>query len=214
MKSRPGKPARQSADQNPIAMIIKGVLTRFLFAIVFFITSFIFVSPGDALARDKAVLSHIKLANTRDDLFAYFKVENAFNEKNIQAIENGISTSFTFYVTLYKTSSSLFDKKIIDIKTRATIKYNSMKQEYTVVCMWKDAPPLITKSFDEAKIWMTEIDNLKVVPLGRLVKGDKYQIRIKAELEKVTLPLSLHYVFFFVSYWDFETDWYVINFTY
>ena len=74
-------------------MIIKGVLTRFLFAIVFFITSFIFVSPGDALARDKAVLSHIKLANTRDDLFAYFKVENAFNEKNIQAIENGISTS-------------------------------------------------------------------------------------------------------------------------
>jgi len=107
-----------------------------------------------------------------------------------------------------------FDKKIIDIKTRATIKYNSMKQEYTVVCMWKDAPPLITKSFDEAKIWMTEIDNLKVVPLGRLVKGDKYQIRIKAELEKVTLPLSLHYVFFFVSYWDFETDWYVINFTY
>ncbi|WP_343054519.1 DUF4390 domain-containing protein [Desulfobacter latus] len=189
-------------------------MTRFLFAIVFFITSFIFVFPGGAFARDKAVLSHIKLANTRDDLFAYFKVENAFNEKNIQAIENGISTSFTFYITLYKTSSSLFDKKIIDIKTRATIKYNSMKEEYTVVCEWKDAPPLITKSFDEAKIWMTQIDNLKVVPLGRLVKGDKYRIRIKAELEKVTLPLSLHYVFFFVSYWDFETDWYVINFTY
>ncbi|WP_353806870.1 DUF4390 domain-containing protein [Desulfobacter sp.] len=39
-------------------------------------------------------------------------------------------------------------------------------------------------------------------------------MRIKAELEKVTLPLWLHYIFFFVSYWDFETDWYVINFTY
>lgn len=195
-------------------MIIKGEVTRFLCAIVFFITGFLFISPRDALAHDKAVLSHIKLANTRDDLFAYFKVENAFNEKNTQTIENGISTSFTFYVTLFKTSSSLFDKKIIDIKTRATIKYNSMKQEYRVVCQWKDAPPLITKSFDEAKTWMAEIDNLKVVPLNRLVKGDKYQIRIKAELEKVTLPLSLHYVFFFVSYWDFETDWYVINFTY
>jgi len=73
---------------------------------------------------------------------------------------------------------------------------------------------LITKSFDEAKTWMTEIDNLKVVPLNRLIKGDKYHIRIKAELEKVTLPLWLHYIFFFVSYWDFETDWYVINFTY
>lgn len=214
MKSRLGKQARQSVDPNPMPMIIKGVVTRFLFAIVFFITGFLFISPGATLAHDKAMLCHIKLANTRDDLFAYFKVEKAFNEKNIQAIENGISTSFTFYVTLYKTSNSLFDKKITDIKTRATIKYNSMKQEYTVVCRWKDDPALITKSFDEAKTWMTEVDNLKVVPLNRLVKGDKYRIRIKAELEKVTLPLSLHYVFFFVSYWDFETDWYVINFTY
>ena len=195
-------------------MKIKSAFTRFLCAVVFFITGLFFIVPEVVLARDNAVLSDIKLANTRDDLFAYFKVEKAFNEKNIQAINNGISTSFTFYVTLFKTSNSLFDKKIIDIETRATIKYNSMKQEYTVVCQWKDAPPLITKSFDEAKTWMTEIDNLKVVPLDRLVKGGKYQIRIKAELEKVTLPLSLHYVFFFVSYWDFETDWYVINFTY
>ena len=195
-------------------MKIKRAFTRFLCAVVFFITGLFFIVPEVVLARDNAFLSHIKLANTRDDLFAYFKVEKAFNEKNIQAINNGISTSFTFYVTLFKTSSSLFDKKIIDIETRATIKYNSLKQEYTVVCPWKDAPPLITKSFDEAKTWMTEIDNLKVVPLDRLVKGGKYQIRIKAELEKVELPLSLHYVFFFVSYWDFETDWYVINFTY
>ncbi len=195
-------------------MIIKGAVTRFLFAIVFFITGILFSTPAIVLAHDDALLSHIKLANTRDDLLAYFRVENAFNEKNTQAIDNGISTSFIFYVTLYKTSSSLFDKKIIDIKTSATIKYNSMKQEYAVVCQWKDDPPLITKSFDAAKTWMTEIDNLKVVPINQLVKGDKYQIRIKAELEKVTLPLWLHYVFFFVSYWDFETDWYVINFTY
>nr|WP_321402982.1 DUF4390 domain-containing protein [uncultured Desulfobacter sp.] len=172
------------------------------------------IVPDNAFASNDAALSNIKLANTRDDLFTYFKVENAFNEKNTQAIENGISTSFTFYVTLFKTSNSLFDKKIADIKTRVTVKYNSMKQEYTVVCQWKDSPALITKSFDEAKTWMTEIDNLKVVPLNQLVKGDKYQIRIKALLDKVTLPLSLHYVFFFVSYWDFETDWYVINFTY
>lgn len=195
-------------------MIIKGAVIKFLCTVLFFLPGIFFIVPDMALARDNAVLSQIKLANTRDDLFAYFKVEKAFNEKNIQAIENGISTSFTFYVSLYKTSSSLFDKKMTDIKTQATIKYNSMKQEYTVVCRWKDAPALITKSFEEAKTWMTEVDNLKVISLERLVKGDKYQIRIKAELEKVTLPLWLHYVFFFVSYWDFETDWYVINFTY
>jgi hypothetical protein len=31
---------------------------------------------------------------------------------------------------------------------------------------------------------------------------------IKAKLDKVRLPLYMEYVFFFVSLWDFETDWY------
>ena len=37
---------------------------------------------------------------------------------------------------------------------------------------------------------------------------------VKAELEKVRLPLYLHYVLFFVSLWDFETDWFTIDFIY
>jgi len=36
----------------------------------------------------------------------------------------------------------------------------------------------------------------------------------KAELNKLTLPFHLHYVLFFVSLWDFETDWYTIDFVY
>jgi len=33
-----------------------------------------------------------------------------------------------------------------------------------------------------------------------------------AELDKIRLPLYLHYVFFFLSLWDFETDWYAVDF--
>lgn len=35
-----------------------------------------------------------------------------------------------------------------------------------------------------------------------------------AELNKIRLPFHLHYVFFFLSLWDFETDWHTIKFTY
>ena len=59
---------------------------------------------------------------------------------------------------------------------------------------------------------MAEIDRLKVVPLNQLEKGRQYQLRAKAQLDKLTLPLYLHYVLFFVSLWDFETDWYTIDF--
>ncbi|MFH2060117.1 MAG: DUF4390 domain-containing protein [Pseudomonadota bacterium] len=170
--------------------------------------------PMPALAENMAVIESIKLANTRDDLLTYFDVKKAFNEKIVQAVHNGIPTTFSFYITLYKTDGSWFDKKIADIQIKSTLKYNSLKKEYSVTRPWKDDAIIFTQSFDEAKALMTEIDNQKIIPLNQLVKGDKYQLRIKAELDKVTLPLSLHYVLFFVSFWDFETNWYLINFTY
>ena len=61
---------------------------------------------------------------------------------------------------------------------------------------------------------MSEIKSLHIIPLDKLTKGSQYQIKAKAELSKLTLPLSLHYILFFVSLWDFETDWYTIDFTY
>jgi hypothetical protein len=61
---------------------------------------------------------------------------------------------------------------------------------------------------------MADIDNLKVVSLDSLEKGVQYQIKAKAKLDKLTLPFYLHYVFFFLSLWDFETDWYTVSFYY
>lgn len=167
-----------------------------------------------AMAESTAVIENIKLANTRDDLLTYFDVKQAFTEKINQAVLNGVPTTFSFYITLYKTDGSWFDKKISNIQIKSTLKYNPLKKEFSVLRPWKNEKPVITQSYEEATALMTEIDNLKIISLARLVKGDKYQLRIKAELEKVTLPLSLHTVFFFVSFWNSETNWYLINFTY
>jgi hypothetical protein len=170
--------------------------------------------PLTAFTEETAAIENIKLANTRDDLLAYFDVKKAFTDKINQAILNGVPTAFSFYITLYKTDGSWFDKKISDIQIKSNLKYNSLKKEFSVLRPWKSEKAIVTQSFEEAKSLMTEIDNLKIIPLNQLVKGDKYQLRIKAKLDKVTLPLSLHTVFFFVSFWDFETNWYLINFTY
>jgi len=170
--------------------------------------------PSPAPAKEVAEIRDIRLVNTRDDLLTYFEITQAFSDKINQAVLNGVPTTFSFYIALYKSDGSWLDKNIADIQIKSTIKYNSLKKEFSVLRPWKSENPVITQSFDEAKALMTEIDNLVIVPLNRLVKGDKYQLRIKAELDKVTLPLSLHNIFFFVSYWNFETNWYLINFSY
>jgi hypothetical protein len=105
-------------------------------------------------------------------------------------------------------------KKISELKILHTIKYDSLSNEYIVERSWDANTRRVMESIDEAKKLMAEIDSLKVVELNRLEKGSQYQIRTKAKLRKLTLPFYLHYVLFFVALWDFDTDWYTIDFIY
>ena len=168
---------------------------------------------GVAMAKD-ATLTNIIVTNTRDDLLVYLSVEGAFTQKMEDAVKNGVPASFTFFVNLYRTRSMWLDKKLADLTITHTIKYNSLKKEYAVSRSWDSNSPVILQSFDAAKKLMTEIDSLKVIPLGLLERGKQYQIQAKAKLSRVTLPYYLHYVLFFLSLWDFETDWYTIDFIY
>jgi len=131
-----------------------------------------------------------------------------------QAIENGIPTTFSFFVTLDRMRNFWFDSELADITVTHTIKYNNLKKEFTVTRSEAPGNPVVTHVFAEARKAMAEVNSLKVCELKELVKGCPYQINVKAQLEKVKLPLYLHYVFFFVSLWDFETDWYTIDFYY
>jgi len=165
------------------------------------------------LAQD-AVLQNIIVTNTRDDLLVYLSVEGAFREKMIKAIFSGVPTSFSFFIELYQVRNLWPDKKLADIKITHTIKYDNLKKEFTVIRSWNEDKPVTTQSFLEARKLMSDVDGINVVPLKLLEKGRRYQIQAKAQLSKLTLPFYLHYVLFFVSLWDFETDWYSIDFIY
>ena len=168
---------------------------------------------GLAMANN-ATLTNIIVTNTRDDLLVYLSVEGAFTQKMENAVKSGVPASFSFFVNLYRVRDMWLDKKMADLTITHTIKYNSLKKEYAVSRSWDSNSPVIVQSFDAAKKLMTEIDSLKVIPLGLLEKGRQYQIQAKAKLSRVTLPYYLHYVLFFLSLWDFETDWYTIDFIY
>lgn len=191
-----------------------GFSIRILPLLVMLLMSVPLSAAPPAGADETAQLVNIRLANTRDDLIAYFEVKGAFTRKINEAVLNGIPTTFSFYMSLYQDQKTWFDKKISDIEFKSTVEYDNLKKEFVVTRPWKSEKPVVTKSFDEARLLMTQINNVKVADLSDVVKGGKYQIRIKAELDKIELPLYLHYVLFFLSYWDFETDWYLINFTY
>lgn len=161
-----------------------------------------------------AALTNIVVTNNRDDLLLYVNATGAFSEKTQNAIKSGVPTTFTFYITLNRERSYWFNKSIVDLKVTHSIKYDNLKKEFQIDRSWDSGGPVITSSFEEAQQLMIRIDSLKIVSLGQLEKGRHYQIRAKAELSKFTLPLHLHRVLFFLTFWDVETDWYAIDFTY
>ena len=56
--------------------------------------------------------------------------------------------------------------------------------------------------------------DFRVISLDRLDPEATYTLRVKVKLAKKTLPLYFHYLIPFSSLWDFETDWYTIDFRY
>ena len=173
----------------------------------------ILIGHGPVFAQE-ARLTNITVSNTRDDLLLYLNLEGAFSEKLNKAILSGVPATFFFLTKLNKVRNIWIDQGIADITVTHTIKYDNLKKEFIVRRSWRKNEPEITKSFSEAQKWMTEVNSLKIIPLGQLEKGQQYQLRTKAEVSKQTLPFYLHYVLFFVSLWDIETDWYTIDFIY
>jgi hypothetical protein len=159
-------------------------------------------------------LTDLTITNTRDNLLVYMRVQGAFRQDMTEAAHSGVPTTFSFLASLYETRSLWFDKQISEITATHTLSYDALKEEFSVTRSWEAGPARVTRSFEEARQWMTSVERLKVATIDQLQKGKSYQLRAKAELSQLTLPFYLHYVLFFLSYWDFETDWYTVDFIY
>ncbi len=177
------------------------------------IMSLIFLLQIPCAAQD-ATLSNIIVTNTSKDLLVYLNVEGAFREQTVNAIMSGVPASFSFFVILYQKRSMWFDKAIANIEIVNSIKYNNLKKVFIVERSWENGKIRTAQSLQEAQKLMSDVDGLKIILLNKLEKGKQYQVKAKAQLSKLTLPFYLHYVLFFVSLWDFETDWYTIDFIY
>jgi len=171
----------------------------------------LFVMPAFA---GEAVLKDIAVTNTDSHLLLYFNVDDCFTEDMKKAIDSGIKTTFNFFVRVYEDRTFWWDKKITDIKVSHDVQYDNLKKVYMVRLFEKGDKTIFVQDFDEVKTLLSGIRGLKVAELENLKKGKSYQVRMMAELDKIRLPLKLHNVFFFLSLWDFETDWYTMDFTY
>ncbi len=182
--------------------------------ILFFLAALAARPPVCIASPNKAEISNIEIDKTGKELEASFVLIDCFNSDMEEAILNGVPTTFRILVSVEKPSLMLVKSKVVEFTLQHTIRYNRLNNEFQVELPEHPQRILVTRNFDEAKKWMSTVRDLPVIPTCWLDKDQEYCLKIKAELSKVELPLFLRYILFWVSLWDFETEWYTVAFLY
>jgi len=156
----------------------------------------------------KASIREVQVKGSNGNWRVSFSVENCFTEKMEEAIQTGIPTTLTFYLQLCQVRSWWRDRKVASLQFQHTVQYSPIRREYQVTLGEKETSR-VTQNFEEAKRWMAKVQEAEIKPSSEIKLDVLTYLRIKTELDPVKLPLHLEYLFFFVSLWDFETDWHV-----
>ncbi|MBM2837974.1 MAG: hypothetical protein HW415_599 [Deltaproteobacteria bacterium] len=162
---------------------------------------------------EQARIKNTLITNNKKELLVYFHVDGCFTPKIEEAVQSGIPTTFIYRIMLYNKSGDSLGSKIASKTISHTIKYDTLRKDYTV-SMSEKKVPVVLQDFKAAKEVMAGVDSFSLTTLDRLEKDKPYSLQVKAELDTIKLPPPLNYLFFFVSYWDFETDWETVEFTY
>lgn len=181
--------------------------------IVLMMMIFSTVAAAQVAAEKKATINELTATSSETHLIVFGTLENSFTSEMIDLLHSGIPLRFSFYVELYKTTESWREKLIIANNFQHILTFDTLKDTYKVTLEEDNNKVLSFRSLFEAQKQINEINGVKVVELKQLLPDNRYKLKMKAELYRKTLPLSLHNILPFLSWWDIETDWHTLTFT-
>ncbi|HHD63308.1 MAG TPA: DUF4390 domain-containing protein [Desulfobulbaceae bacterium] len=190
--------------------VMKYITSIFLFVAVFLLLS----SPLHAKQKKDPDLKDIIITTSDSHLLLFATVQNCFTKEMVQGVRNGLPVTFNFHIELDKVRSAWFDSTLIETIITHTLTYDSIKEQYAVIFSEKKGQLVATRSLEQAKQLMAEVNGFPLIERKLLVPDAPYALKIKATLAETTLPLGMHYILPFTSLWDFETDWRTVEFHY
>ena len=157
-------------------------------------------------------IADILISNNSENLLLYARCVDCFKTEMESAILAGVPTVFTLQIDVCR-EGFMWNKTIISKEIKRTIKYDNLKKTFSIYTNG-NLDAVIFPDFESAQKSMNDFNGIIASPLAALGKGNQYYLKIRVKIDKVRLPLYMEYVFFFVSYWDFETAWYNKEFFY
>ncbi len=172
-------------------------------------------APLRAAQGDRdASFSDLIITTSKTHLLLFGLVNNGINDEMLQGLHNGIPIHFTFWVELNKVQKNWPDLQLASLQFHHILTYDTLQENYRVEASEKKQKSETFRELSEAIKAMNEINGLQVVELSQLIPETSYQLRLKAILYENILPMKLHRIIPFTSWWNVETDWQTVEFTY
>ncbi|MEK6583396.1 MAG: DUF4390 domain-containing protein [Nitrospirota bacterium] len=154
-------------------------------------------------------ISDILITRGNNELLVSARLTGGFTPEIKKEIINGVSKEFFYYLVIKRVMSNWLDAEKISGTIKYSIKYDILKKQYLVTRETGDlSEEQIFDSYDSMVAWVSGVDRISITPLNLLNKRLQYYVSIKAEMKAGELPFLLRYLFFFVPYSRFSTEWY------
>lgn len=162
----------------------------------------------------KVTIKDLTATTSATHLIVFATLENSFTSEMIEILHSGIPLRFSFFIELYKTAENWPDEQITAFSFDHIMTFDTLKENYRVTLEENNNKVQPFRSLFEAQKMVNEINGIKVVELKQLIPDNLYKFKIRTELYQKTLPMSLHNILPFLSWWDVETEWHTIEFKY
>lgn len=161
-----------------------------------------------------ASFKELTATTSETHLIVFGVLQNSFNAEMIETLHSGIPIRFSFFMELDKVTENWPEEHISTVNFQHIMTFDTLKESYKVTLEEDNNKVVSFRSLFEAQKMINEINGAKVVELKQLIPNNRYRLKIRAELYRKTLPLSLHSIFPFLTWWDIETDWHFIELKY
>jgi len=192
----------------------KHLFTAVLLVLMGVLGTLSFANARAESPSNKPYLTDIIVTTSDTHLLFFGELRNSLTNEMIDGLHSGIPIHFSFFVELEKLQARWINEGIIKIEFSHTLSYDTLKQNYRVETEEISKTNHTVATIEEAETLLNEINGLKIITLQELEPDQTYRLRVKADLYKKTLPLKLHTVIPFLSWWDLSTDWHSIEFIY
>lgn len=179
---------------------------KFMWPVVILLAGACLIVPLVSYGKD-ARMRDVLVTTDGKEVMAYARISNWFTKDIESAIMTGVPTTVSFMIDFYQQRPGWLDKRLAQIRIKHSLKYDEVKRifHFSSTGIKKTAD---FTDMESAKQAMAELDAVQLAYMNNLSQGVSYYVDVKAKLDEIRLPLHMETLLFFVSLWNFETDWY------